>query len=239
MKISEISTLNKISLNVQEKSNYRELDEWQKAHIVTCGTSLGLYYNKLDISVTKKVDKEKGYQGYGWANEPFITATQYCATTIRQAILKYSYSNNQIHPSENKELFVTPLIIVYRRREIINLLNKGIVEYWAVGKDCKTHKFFDEDLNKYLGEFAIPPSHIPFPSMLIVGKSELGEREIIDGALQNLLRTHSGIPIFHLPNLPFKAQVENGAINTHRVSASANILLKELKLHFGEYIDSL
>jgi len=159
-----------------EKQLYAKIDTWQKQYILTCGTTLGLFYNNLNISVTKKLDKALGYENFGWANEPFITSMQYCTVTLRHWELRYSEFKKglkrtgmrTVGSEENWPLFLTPIIIVYRRKAVFRLVHEGLTEYWEHAKDCKTHEFFKEDMDKYLGEIPLPPHLKPFPAMIIV-----------------------------------------------------------------------
>lgn len=228
-----------------EKQLYAKIDTWQKQYILTCGTTLGLFYNNLNISVTKKLDKALGYENFGWANEPFITSMQYCTVTLRHWELRYSEFKKglkrtgmrTVGSEENWPLFLTPIIIVYRRKAVFRLVHEGLTEYWEHAKDCKTHEFFKEDMDKYLGEIPLPPHLKPFPAMIIVGKC--GIEHDLSAALEKLQVKYSYVPIFHLPNLPFKALIENGAVNTHRTSMPAIKLLCELKEKFSDYIETL
>lgn len=240
----------KTTFNRDETALFEELDTWQKRHILTCGTSLGLFLKQLSISVTPKLDRLLGYEHYGWANEPFITCLQYCTMTMRHWNLKYGqYMRGEknypavIEAADNWPLFLTPLVIVYRRRHVFKLIERGITEIWKTGKDCKTHEYFKEDQDKYLGEIPIPPGYIPFPVMLIIGKTtiELTEqtRPVWNQALERLLSQYSYVPIFHLPNLPFRAQTETGAVNSHRKSWAGLKLLCELKEKFSDYIEKM
>jgi hypothetical protein len=236
---------------VQEKSakeEYVNLDNWQKKYIMTCGTSLGLFYNKLDISVTKTLDKRLGYEGYGWANEPFVTCLQYCGTTTRHMRLRYIENmegKKRIHryvkTKDNWQLFLTPLIICYRRKHVFDLVERGIAEYWKVAGDCKTHPFFPEELHKYIGEVAIPPEYIPFPIMIIIGKSvvphTVESQQRLNEVLKDLENRYSYIPIIHLPNISLTGYYSNGYVNAHRKSSVGLQVMQELKNKFSEYIE--
>jgi len=208
--------------------------KWQRKYFCSCGTTVGLVRHGFDISVTKTEDKELHYDGYYWANSPFITALQYCGITSHQQHQRWNtWKSEKDDRKHRKECplpkgstfleFEIPLIEMFLKTDLDALVACNKAELWKQGKDCKTHKYPLEDQLKYTYEYAITPSNKPKPFMLIIpgpnGKfTEKDRKHFTSVVLPDLENKNPDATILFLPRAHITTTKEPNKVQTNMVS---------------------
>ena len=225
-----------------------EQNNFSKKYL-TYGTSAGNFLHDINGSVTPEADKLAGIYDSGWVNDLFITAQQYCASTLNQWQKKFDYDQRYaadiqagIKTAKKPvgvdwlELY-TPAIVLYRRELIEKILRNGLGRYHRRAKDCFCADIF-EDPNEYIGEYWIKlASYLPAPSYIILGKP-CGARpkKERDSFLNKILpafeRTFSGSTILHLP----EATITCGKKNNARTGTD---VISTIELKIIQFINNL